>query len=51
MDVRAVQDEWPLGKHGLLGLSPQNDFMKYMIPIVDSDLSVTFKYDVKENDK
>lgn len=54
MEIGGIQEQdssWPLEQQGMLGLSPKNDFMDYLVPLLNSDVSVTLNYTRKEFDK
>lgn len=51
MGLRVIQgkkEDWAFENTGILGLSPNSDFIRYLIPLVDSNLNITFKFDKEE---
>ena len=51
MKFRALQTDvtpWSLETMGVLGLTPQNEFINYLIPLLNTNVSLTFKYDLQE---
>lgn len=46
--VKGDKKDWGFEETSILGLSPKSDFINYLLPLVDSDLNMTFRYDKVE---
>lgn len=45
---KGKKEDWGYQETSILGLSPSSDFIKYLYPLIDSNLNITFKYDKEE---